>query len=122
MTSFGFGGPALSKDLVPISEALTCTIGGKDFTHDDVYILLGLKRCQDLNNKCVRICRPPCGADEAKLNIHGGACAQGHPVGSTGSRIIVSLMYALKKLGKKRGIASLCIGGGEATAVAIEMV
>lgn len=66
MTSFGFGGPALSKDLVPISEALTCTIGGKDFTHDDVYILLGLKRCQDLNNKCVRICRPPCGADEAK--------------------------------------------------------
>jgi len=62
------------------------------------------------------------GLDPEKVNIHGGACAQGHPVGSTGSRIIVSLMYALKKLGKKRGIASLCIGGGEATAVAIEMV
>lgn len=62
------------------------------------------------------------GLDPAKVNIHGGACAQGHPVGSTGSRIIVSLMYALKKLGKKRGIAALCIGGGEATAVAIEMV
>jgi len=60
--------------------------------------------------------------DHAKVNIHGGACAQGHPVGSTGSRIIVSLMYALKQLGKKRGIASLCIGGGEATAVAIEML
>jgi acetyl-CoA C-acetyltransferase len=60
--------------------------------------------------------------DPEKVNINGGACAQGHPIGSTGSRIIVTLMYALKSLGKKRGIASLCIGGGEATAVAIEMV
>jgi acetyl-CoA C-acetyltransferase len=62
------------------------------------------------------------GLDHAKVNIHGGACAQGHPIGSTGSRIIVSLMYALKKLGKKRGVAALCIGGGEATAVAIELI
>jgi len=61
------------------------------------------------------------GLDHAKVNIHGGACAQGHPIGSTGSRIIVTLMYALKQLGKKRGIAALCIGGGEATAVALEM-
>jgi len=60
--------------------------------------------------------------DHAKVNIHGGACAQGHPVGSTGSRIIVSLMHQLKYYGKKRGIAALCIGGGEATAVAIEVV
>lgn len=59
--------------------------------------------------------------DPEKVNIHGGACAQGHPIGSTGSRIIVSLMYALQQLGKKRGVAALCIGGGEATAVAIEM-
>ncbi len=59
--------------------------------------------------------------DPDRVNIHGGACAQGHPIGSTGSRIIVTLMYALKRLGKKRGIASLCIGGGEATAIAIEM-
>lgn len=62
------------------------------------------------------------GLDPEKVNIRGGACAQGHPIGSTGSRIIVSLMYALQQLGKKRGIAALCIGGGEATAVAIEMV
>lgn len=59
--------------------------------------------------------------DPERVNIHGGACAQGHPIGSTGSRIIVSLMYALKEMGKQRGIAALCIGGGEATAVAIEM-
>ncbi len=57
-----------------------------------------------------------------KINTYGGACAQGHPIGSTGSRILVTLMYALAQEGKKRGIASLCIGGGEATAVAIELV
>jgi acetyl-CoA C-acetyltransferase len=62
------------------------------------------------------------GLDHARVNVHGGACAQGHPIGSTGSRIIVTLMYALKKLGKKRGVAALCIGGGEATAVGIELI
>ncbi|WP_439102929.1 acetyl-CoA C-acyltransferase [Congregibacter sp.] len=62
------------------------------------------------------------GLDHAKVNIHGGACAQGHPIGSTGSRIIVSLMYALRKTGGKRGVAALCIGGGEATAIGIEMI
>ncbi len=62
------------------------------------------------------------GLDPDRVNIHGGACAQGHPIGSTGSRIIVSLVHALKLKGLKRGIASLCIGGGEATAVAVELV
>ncbi|WP_298187440.1 acetyl-CoA C-acyltransferase [uncultured Pseudomonas sp.] len=60
--------------------------------------------------------------DHAKVNIYGGACAQGHPVGSTGSRIILTLINALKNTGGKRGIASLCIGGGEATAVAVELI
>jgi len=59
--------------------------------------------------------------DPEKVNIYGGACAQGHPIGSTGSRIIVTLMHALKQTGGTRGIAALCIGGGEATAVAIEL-
>ena len=62
------------------------------------------------------------GLDHARVNIYGGACAQGHPVGSTGSRLIVTLINALQKTGGKRGVASLCIGGGEATAVAIELV
>jgi acetyl-CoA C-acetyltransferase len=62
------------------------------------------------------------GLDHKKVNVHGGACAQGHPIGSTGSRILVTLMYALKKYRKKRGVAALCIGGGEATAVAIELI
>ena len=62
------------------------------------------------------------GLDHAKVNIYGGACAQGHPVGSTGSRLIVTLINALQQTGGKRGVASLCIGGGEATAVAIELI
>jgi acetyl-CoA C-acetyltransferase len=57
-----------------------------------------------------------------KINIHGGACALGHPIGASGARIIVTLIGALKKTGGKRGIAALCIGGGEATAMAIELV
>ncbi|GED21803.1 acetyl-CoA C-acyltransferase [Halomonas halmophila] len=61
------------------------------------------------------------GLPHHKVNIYGGACAQGHPVGSTGSRIIATLIHALRSRGGKRGIASLCIGGGEATAVAVEL-
>lgn len=57
-----------------------------------------------------------------KMNVHGGACALGHPVGSSGSRIILTLIHALKKYGKTRGVASLCIGGGEATAMALEVI
>ncbi|UDM37737.1 thiolase family protein [Acinetobacter haemolyticus] len=60
--------------------------------------------------------------DPAKVNINGGACALGHPVGSSGSRIILTLIHALKRTGGKKGIATLCIGGGEATAVAIELL
>ncbi len=60
--------------------------------------------------------------DPAKVNINGGACALGHPLGSSGSRIIVTLIHALKRTGGKKGIAALCIGGGEATAIAVELV
>lgn len=62
------------------------------------------------------------GLDPDKVNLHGGACAQGHPIGSTGSRLIVTLAHALHATGGTRGVAALCIGGGEATAVAIERV
>ena len=57
-----------------------------------------------------------------KVNIHGGACALGHPIGASGARILVTLLHALKAQGLKRGMASLCIGGGEATAMAIEII
>ncbi|HZF17813.1 MAG TPA: acetyl-CoA C-acyltransferase [Steroidobacteraceae bacterium] len=62
------------------------------------------------------------GIDHARLNVNGGACALGHPIGATGARITTTLVHALKARGLKRGIASLCIGGGEATALAVEMV
>ena len=60
--------------------------------------------------------------DATKVNISGGACALGHPLGSSGSRIIVTLIHALKRTGGKKGVAALCIGGGEATAIAVELV
>ncbi|HEY1613060.1 MAG TPA: acetyl-CoA C-acyltransferase [Rhizomicrobium sp.] len=62
------------------------------------------------------------GLPHEKVNVNGGACALGHPIGASGARILVTLMHALQKRGLKRGVASLCIGGGEATAVAIELM
>ncbi|WP_224797293.1 acetyl-CoA C-acyltransferase [Idiomarina abyssalis] len=60
--------------------------------------------------------------DASKVNVHGGACALGHPIGASGARLLVTLLHALKQKGQKRGITSLCIGGGEAVALAVEMI
>ena len=60
------------------------------------------------------------GLSHDRINVHGGACALGHPIGASGARIMVTLLAALKQAGAKRGVASLCIGGGEATAIALE--
>ncbi|MHB1427888.1 MAG: acetyl-CoA C-acetyltransferase [Rhodocyclaceae bacterium] len=62
------------------------------------------------------------GLPHDKVNVHGGACALGHPIGASGARIVVTLLGALRKHGKQRGVASLCIGGGEATAMAVELL
>jgi len=62
------------------------------------------------------------GISHDKLNVNGGACALGHPIGASGARIVVTLLHALKQRGGKRGIAALCIGGGEATAIAVELI
>lgn len=62
------------------------------------------------------------GLDHEKVNVNGGACSLGHPIGATGARLVTTLLHALKNRGQKRGIASLCIGGGEATAMAVELV
>jgi acetyl-CoA C-acetyltransferase len=62
------------------------------------------------------------GIPHEKVNVNGGACALGHPIGATGARIITTLIYALKKRGLKKGIAALCIGGGEGTAIALEVL
>lgn len=60
--------------------------------------------------------------DTTKVNVNGGAIALGHPIGASGTRVLVTLIYGLKRTGKKRGVASLCIGGGMGVAMAIEMV
>ena len=62
------------------------------------------------------------GISHAKLNVNGGACALGHPIGASGARVLVTLLHALQARGGKRGVATLCIGGGEATAIAVEML
>ena len=62
------------------------------------------------------------GIEHERLNVNGGACALGHPIGASGARIVVTLIHALQRKGKTRGVASLCIGGGEATALAVELV
>ena len=61
------------------------------------------------------------GLDPARVNVHGGACALGHPIGASGARIVTTLVHAMRARGARRGIASLCIGGGEATAIALEL-
>jgi acetyl-CoA C-acetyltransferase len=61
------------------------------------------------------------GLPREKVNVHGGACALGHPIGASGARILVTLIGGLRKYGLKRGVATLCIGGGEATAMAVEL-
>jgi acetyl-CoA C-acetyltransferase len=62
------------------------------------------------------------GMEHGRVNLHGGACALGHPIGASGARIVVTLLGALRQHGKKRGVAALCIGGGEATALAVELL
>jgi acetyl-CoA C-acetyltransferase len=61
------------------------------------------------------------GIDHIKVNVHGGACALGHPLGASGARITTTLIHALRNRGGRRGIAALCIGGGEAVAIALEI-
>jgi acetyl-CoA C-acetyltransferase len=62
------------------------------------------------------------GVDPAKVNVHGGAVALGHAIGSSGSRVLTTLLYALKRQGKKRGVATLCLGGGNGVALAVEIL
>ena len=80
------------------------------FEINEAFAMVTLLAIQELN------------LDPAKVNVNGGACALGHPLGASGARILVTLIYALKRLNKQRGVASLCIGGGEATAMAIEII
>ena len=78
----------------------------------------------EINEAFARVAMAPIkqlGIPHAKVNVNGGACALGHPIGASGTRLIVTLLHALIARGGKRGVASLCIGGGEATAIAIEL-
>ena len=73
------------------------------------------------SEEAVRAAMHDCDIDHAKVNVNGGACALGHPIGATGARITTTLLHAMRARNLKRGIATQCIGGGEATAVALEI-
>lgn len=93
-----------------LMEAIRWTINEVDlFEVNEAFAIVALAFMHDLK------------IPREKVNIHGGACALGHPIGATGARILVTLLSALQQNHLKRGIASLCIGGGEATAIAVEM-
>jgi len=97
--------PAIRKAL----ERANWAVGDVDlFEINEAFAVVPMAAIRDL------------GLDRERVNVNGGACALGHPIGATGARIIVTLLHALERSGAERGIASLCIGGGEATAVAIE--
>jgi acetyl-CoA C-acetyltransferase len=97
--------PAIRKLL----EKIGWNVGDVDlFEINEAFAVVPMAAARDL------------GIPRDKLNVNGGACALGHPIGATGARLIVTLLHAMEKNNVKRGIASLCIGGGEATAIAVE--
>jgi acetyl-CoA C-acetyltransferase len=99
--------PAIRKLL----EKLGWSVGDVDlFEINEAFAVVPMAAARDL------------GIPRDKLNINGGACALGHPIGATGARLIVTLLHAMENNNLRRGVASLCIGGGEATAIAIERV
>ena len=101
--------PALAIDIV--LKRAKMTAGDIDlFEVNEAFAVVAMIAERDL------------GLDRAKLNVNGGACALGHPIGASGARILATLLSALEARGGKRGVASLCIGGGEATAMAVELV
>lgn len=103
--------------IAPIG-AMTSLLNKLDWTKDDVdlweineaFAMVTMLAIQEMK------------LDASKVNVHGGACALGHPIGASGARLLVTLLHALKQKGQKRGVTSLCIGGGEAVALAVEMM
>ena len=97
--------------IVPLQKEFGWSVADVDlFEINEAFAVVAMAAQRDL------------GIPREKLNVHGGACALGHPIGATGARLIVTLLHAMEANNLKRGIASLCIGGGEATAIAVERI
>ena len=95
--------------LTRLSEKTGWSLGDVDlFEINEAFAVVAMAAMRDLD------------LPHDKVNIHGGACALGHPIGASGARILVTLLSALRQKGLKRGVAAICIGGGEATAMAVE--
>ena len=97
--------------IVPLQKEFGWSVGDVDlFEINEAFAVVAMAAQRDL------------GIPRERLNINGGACALGHPIGATGARLIVTLLHALEAQNLKRGVAALCIGGGEATAIAVERI
>lgn len=98
------------------ADAISKALGKAGLTTDDIDLFEineAFSVVSLVNNDLLKL-------DPAKVNVHGGAVAMGHPIGASGTRVLVTLLYAMRRFGKKRGVASLCIGGGEASALVVE--
>jgi acetyl-CoA C-acetyltransferase len=114
----GYGGAAQAPEWFTTAPAKAI---------DETVAKVGLKKDQidlyEINEAfavVTMVCEQLCGLDRQRVNVRGGAVALGHPIGATGARILTTLLYALKDRNAKRGLASLCIGGGEALALVVE--
>ena len=100
---------APAKAILMVLKQASLALGDIDlFEVNEAFAVVNLAVAQEL------------GLDMTTLNVHGGAVALGHPIGASGARILVTLLYAMKRYGRKRGLATLCIGGGEASALIVE--
>jgi acetyl-CoA C-acetyltransferase len=114
----GYGGAAQAPEWFTTApaKAIDQTVAKLGLTKDQI----DLYEINEAFAVVTMVCNKLCGLDPQKVNVRGGAVALGHPIGSTGARLLTTLAYAMKDRGAKRGLASLCIGGGEALAVVIE--
>jgi Acetyl-CoA acetyltransferase len=129
---------ALAKKLQPIARIVGCSEHAQDPEWFTTAPVGAVKKLLEKNNWSVAdidlfevneafavvtmAAMEELGLDSRKVNVHGGACALGHPLGASGARVLVTLLGALQTYGKKRGVATLCIGGGEGIAVGVEMI
>ncbi|MGH7269297.1 MAG: thiolase family protein, partial [Polyangiaceae bacterium] len=114
----GYGSAAQAPEWFTTApaKAIDTTLARLGLTKDEI----DLFEINEAFAVVAMVCAKLCGIDRGKVNVRGGAVALGHPIGASGARILTTLLYAMKDRGDKRGLASICIGGGEALAVVVE--
>jgi acetyl-CoA C-acetyltransferase len=114
----GYGGAAQAPEWFTTApaKAIDATLSRVGLTKGDI----DLYEINEAFAVVTMVCARLCGLDPDRVNVEGGAVALGHPIGASGARILTTLLHAMQRRGDKRGLATLCIGGGEALAVVVE--